>query len=84
MNEQQQLMRDVQIVSFLLKDAELFLDTHPDNAQALSFFDYYNQLLAALTADYESKFGPLTVHGTNAGGGWNWIDNPWPWEKEAN
>lgn len=84
MNEQQQLMRDVQIVSFLVKDAELFLDTHPDAAQALSFYDYYNQLLAALTADYENTFGPLTVRGVAANNRWTWIDQPWPWEKEVN
>lgn len=83
MNEQKQLMRDVQIVAFLVKDAQLFLDTHPSDEQALSFFDYYNKLLAALTADYENKFGPLTIHGVNATNEWSWINEPWPWEKEA-
>lgn len=83
MSEQKQLMRDVQIVSFLVKDAQLFLDTHPNDEQALSFFDYYNKLLAALTADYESKFGPLTIHGVNSANEWTWINEPWPWEKEA-
>lgn len=83
MTEQQQLMRDVQIVSFLVKDVELFLDTHPGDRQALSFFDYYNNLLKSLTAEYESKFGPLTVLGVNSENEWTWINNPWPWEKEA-
>lgn len=82
MTEQQQLMRDVQIVSFLLKDAELFLDTHPDDAQALNFYDYYNQLLAALTRDYEQRFGPLNTCAAAGGDRWRWIDEPWPWEKE--
>lgn len=85
MSEQQQLMRDIQIVSFMLKDAELFLDTHPDDAQALSFFNYYNQLLAALTRDYEAKFGPLTTNSSISAANatrWSWTDEPWPWEKE--
>lgn len=79
MNEEQQLMRDIQIVSFMLIDTRLFLDTHPDDSQGLSFFDYYNQLLTALVADYESRFGPLTIYDNSA----NWLDRPWPWEKEA-
>lgn len=83
MSDKQQLLRDVQIVSFLVKDVQLFLNTHPTDENALSFFDYYNKLLASLTADYEAKYGPLTVYGVNAENGWSWIKDPWPWEKEA-
>ncbi len=83
MTEKQQLLKDIQIVAFLVKDAQLFLDTHPTDETALSFFDYYNQLLAALTADYEAAFGPLTVSSVNAENGWSWINDPWPWEREA-
>lgn len=82
-SEMRQLMRDVQNVAFLVKEAQLFLDTHPDDAKALSYFDYYNKLLATLTAEYESKFGPITVYGVNVEDGWSWIEQPWPWEKEA-
>lgn len=86
MAEQQskkQLFKDIQIVSFLVKDVQLFLDTHPGDVNALSYFDYYNKLLASLTADYEERFGPLTVSGVNVENGWSWIEEPWPWEKEA-
>ncbi len=81
--EKQQLLRDVQNVAFLVKEAQLFLDTHPEDANALSYFDYYNKLLDTLTAEYEDKFGPLTVYGIKANDGWSWIEQPWPWEKEA-
>ncbi len=83
MNERNQLMRDIQIVSFLVKDVQLFLDTHPMESDALSYFEYYNNLLGSLTSDYESKFGPLTIRGVNVDNGWSWINEPWPWEKEA-
>lgn len=82
MNGQHQLMYDIQIVSFLLKDAELFLDTHPDDAQALGFYNYYNQLLAALTQNYENQFGPLSPNSAANANHWSWTDEPWPWEKE--
>lgn len=83
MSAKQQLFRDIQIVSFLIKDAQLFLDTHPQDENALSFFDYYNQLLSTLTSEYERQFGPLNITGVNINDGWSWIEQPWPWEKEA-
>lgn len=83
MNEKQQLLRDIQIIAFVVKDVQLFLDTHPACESALDFFNYYNNLLAALTSEYEEKFGPLTVYGVNSDNGWTWIEEPWPWEKEA-
>lgn len=83
MSAKRQLFRDIQIVSFLIKDAQLFLDTHPQDENALSFFDYYSQLLCTLTEEYERQFGPLTVTGINVNDGWSWIEQPWPWEKEA-
>lgn len=83
MSERNQLLRDIQIISFLVKDVQLFLNTHPMESEALDYFEYYNNLLASLTKEYESKFGPLTVAGVNTENGWSWISEPWPWEKEA-
>lgn len=83
MSEKRQLLRDIQIVSFVVKEAQLFLDTHPDCADALDYFNYYNQLYSRLVEDYESKFGPLTISGVRSTSEWTWISEPWPWEKEA-
>lgn len=83
MNEKKQLLQDIQIIAFVVKDVQLFLDTHPACEGALDFFNYYNNVLAALTNEYEEKFGPITVYGVNTDNGWTWIEEPWPWEKEA-
>ncbi|MBQ3181100.1 MAG: spore coat protein CotJB [Firmicutes bacterium] len=82
-NERRQLLRDIQTVGFVVVEAQLFLDTHPDCADALDYFNYYNQLYMQLVADYESKFGPLTVNGVQSNSEWTWVNEPWPWEKEA-
>ena len=29
MNDQKQLLQDIQIIAFVVKDTQLFLDTHP-------------------------------------------------------
>jgi spore coat protein JB len=83
MSERQQLMLDIQIVSFLTEDSQLFLDTHPTDIEALAYYNYYNELLGSLTSEYEENFGPLTDSGVNTSNGWTWIDAPWPWEMEA-
>lgn len=83
MTDQKQLLLDIQIIAFVVKDTQLFLDTHPTCESALEYFKYYNNLLTALTDEYEDKFGPLTVYSVNTEDGWTWINEPWPWEKEA-
>ncbi len=83
MGERQQLLRDIQAVSFVVKEAQLFLNTHPDCADALDYFNYYNKLNKQLIEDYECRFGPLSVSGVQSSSEWTWINNPWPWEKEA-
>ena len=48
MNDQKQLLQDIQIIAFVVKDTQLFLDTHPACESALDYFKYYNNLLTAL------------------------------------
>ena len=77
------LMRQLQEVSFALVDTNLFLDSHPDCKLALDFFREMQTKYAQLPADYEIEYGPLTAFDTNTEHGWEWIDHPWPWELEG-
>ena len=73
------LLREVQELSFVKCELELFLDTHPDCAQAR---DYFEQTVSALDSridEYESKYGPITAKGALRFEGWNWVDGDWPW-----
>lgn len=33
---------------------------------------------------YVEKYGPIRPSQSNTTERWNWVDAPWPWEKEAN
>lgn len=79
-NEAVEILRDIQTLDFLITEAQLFLDTHPDDADALDYFDYYNQFYQELRTEYETQFGPLSVHGAIGGKTWSWVNEPWPWE----
>ena len=74
-----ELMRNIDSLSFALTEAQLFLDTHPDCRNAL---DYYRRLVDELDVamtEYQNKYGPLVPEAI-AEDKWNWIDGPWPWQ----
>lgn len=83
MNERSKLLRKIQALGFCVIEANLFLDTHPDDRKALMYFkkhrDMYNECVAA----FEQQYGPLTANAVDCDR-WTWVDCPWPWETEAN
>lgn len=76
----QQLLHYITEVSFALNDVILFLDTHPDDKEALAYYHkYHKQRMQALN-EYESCYGPLLNYNVISENRWTWIDSPWPWE----
>lgn len=61
-------------------DMALYLDTHPDDQQAIECFDKYNQMRVQALATYAAQFGPLNLDSIQNGGHWCWATQPWPWE----
>ena len=62
-------------------DMMLYLDTHPEDADAL---EYYNQCMAVLDKlkrKYESKYGLLSLCNASNLSEWNWNKEPYPWEN---
>ena len=82
MTERSILLKRVQICDFALNDAALYLDTHPEDADALAYYKKYLDMRAAAVSDFESRFGPLTKGAYDGGKRWTWVDGPWPWQME--
>lgn len=82
MTSRQQALREVQMLDFALQEAELYLDVHPKNNNALNYFKENQQLARAARANYEKLYGPLTYQHENKDCFWNWIEGPWPWEGD--
>lgn len=74
------LMRQIYETGFAMDEANLYLDTHPYDKEALNYYhqvaNLYNQALSA----YETQFGPLRVDSVTSMNNWTWIDGKWPWE----
>lgn len=81
MNERKHLLNKLRTVGFALIELNLFLDTHPDCAEALELYNDYRVQHMALSDEYRCKFGPLNFLDNNSCK-WEWVNNPWPWEYE--
>lgn len=83
MNDREKALRMVQMYKFTLVEANLFLDTHPDDQQALNYFKENKRLYEKVKQDFVSKYGPLQVSDVKDNADmWDWINGPWPWEGD--
>lgn len=76
-----EMLRRIMQLEFQCIDLQLFLDTHPNEARAVEAFRLYSGQLMEAKQQYEAVYGPLLSYGFGAVcNGWNWINDPWPWE----
>ena len=67
-------------IDFAMWELGLYLDVHPDDADALKLFSALGAMSREAAAALEKEKGPLTKH-ANMDGRYTWVDSPWPWEK---
>ncbi|MBQ8739887.1 MAG: spore coat protein CotJB, partial [Clostridia bacterium] len=57
------LMRQLQMYSFAVYDARLYLDSHPQSKSALEFYNKYKRLEQNAMAEYEARYGKIALDG---------------------
>lgn len=75
------LLSRVSKFGFAMQEYRLFLDTHPDDEEAIQLFNNAEKKYTSAKEEYEKQFGPLTLNGLNSD---EWLKDPWPWQNEAN
>lgn len=80
--EKKKLLFYIDAVSFAALDANLYLDTHPNDAEALEYFQHFNKAREQALQEYSLRFGPLTLSTVHPCDTWKWATQPWPWEME--
>lgn len=81
-NRRWELLEEIDELQFVAIELNLFLDTHPDNQQAIRDHYQVTQRLDRLIVQYERTYGPLTAHGLGPTEyPWRWIEEPWPWQR---
>jgi len=84
MCERSRLMQEIGILCFVTVELGLYLDTHPDDREAMRYFHYYTALKNEKSDLYNQKFGPLTLSDVkdskDCENEFLWTVQPWPWE----
>ena len=65
-----EIILKIQELSFACVDLNLYLDTHPDDANAVNM---YNSFTKQLNEAIRKSGCP-----------WQWVEQPWPWDREFN
>ena len=81
-SDQARSLRNISIAGFVVTELTMYLDTHPDDRNALSHFNYYNRILNRMTEEFSSKYYPLNLSSVDASNKeWKWGMAPLPWER---
>lgn len=82
LSDREKAMKQLSAAALAAHDAQLFLNTHPDNLDAIDYFNKQKSNNDRLMQEYAATYGPITSHQTDSTTEWTWIDSPWPWEME--
>lgn len=77
-------LHELQALGFALVELGEYLDTHPDDCEALELFRSYAALYEKGTAEYQKRCGPLTQRSVTENCSYDWLKDPWPWDLDAN
>lgn len=75
---------DLQALCFVLQELALYLDTHPDDAEAFALFKQYTAMEKSAKEAYENAHGPIKRASAARGDRYTWLQDPWPWNYEEN
>ena len=75
------MLRKLQEMEFVAVELNLYLDTHPCDADALNDYNCAVEAICKLKKEYEEEYGPLMNFGfSSSEAPWQWVEGPWPWE----
>lgn len=75
MTDRDKMLRALSAADFAAWEMHLYLDTHPDDREALEIYEEYKEKAAQCRAVFEERFGALS-----GAGGCEWVRDPWPWQ----
>ena len=83
-NNMMDLKLEIAAVHMMLEDLQLYLNTHPTDKEALAKRNAYTNQMKMLNEEYNKRFGMINQDDSFSPYPWQWIEEPWPWECEAN
>ena len=77
-------LSEVQVLAFAVQELALYLDTHPEDLEALELYRQYQELYRKCARAYQADRRPLNHTTPGRDDEYAWLDDPWPWEFAAN
>lgn len=75
------LLHELQVLDFVLVELTLYLDTHPQDVQAIQQYNQFAVARRRVADQYEQEYGPLLHYGHSfSRAPWEWDNTPWPWQ----
>lgn len=75
---------ELMALDFAVTELNLYLDTHPQDQEALGLYVSYIKLAKEGREKYTAKYGPLDSAELVLEDGYTWLNDPWPWELGGN
>lgn len=79
-----EMLKKITELDFFIVDLHLYLNTHPDDTEAIEMYNKCVDRVKELREEYNSIHGMLLMNSSKSKSPWQWIDNPWPWQKTYN
>lgn len=79
-----EMLKQITALGLATIDLHLYLNTHPMDQEALIKHNTFMMQSKMLKDNYERCYGMLSAHDSVSPYPWQWIDEPWPWEYDAN
>lgn len=74
----------LQALGFAIQELALYLDTHPEDAEALELYRQYQEMHHKCVQQFDRDRGPMTHMAPVDHKTYTWLEEPWPWEYAAN
>ena len=82
-SDKKRLMMNVYELGFIMTETLLYLDTQPNDTEALAYFNKMKPRYQEAVAMYEKHCGPLNFTSVESDNYWTWVATPMPWEMEG-
>lgn len=77
------LMKNIYELGFVLTEMNLYLDTHPDDMEAIEYYAQIKDKYRDYMTKYADYYGPLDKLHISNDNYWMWVATPMPWEMEG-
>lgn len=80
-SEQQKMLCEIGMIDFVIVEMTEYLDTHPNDKEAIDYVSHYICMKNTMMQDYAEKYEPLSIATANTSKKtWSWATQDPPWK----